>query len=64
MDKRWLEIMNRANPMYIEGIDKFLEWACSQPGVGKLIRCPCRRCRNTKFKLKNQVREDLLKKGF
>ncbi|XP_075077855.1 uncharacterized protein LOC107783622 isoform X2 [Nicotiana tabacum] len=64
MDKCWLTIRNRADRRYIRGIDGFLDWAYSQPNVSSLIRCPCKGCMNTVFKLRNVIRLDLLKKGF
>jgi len=64
MDKSWLNIKNRADRAYIRGVDGFLEWAYTQLGVNDMIRCPCKRCMNTEFKVHYRVREDLLKKGF
>ncbi|XP_016483469.2 uncharacterized protein LOC107804154 isoform X1 [Nicotiana tabacum] len=64
MDKSWLNIKNRWDIRYIEGIDNFLGWAYSQPNVSTMIRCPCKGCRNTVFKARIQVRRDLLGKGF
>jgi len=64
MDKQWLNIKNKADQTYIKGVDDFLEWAHSQPGVYGMIRCPCNQCMNKKFKHRNKVRKDLLKKGF
>jgi len=64
MDKKWLNINNKADQVYIKGVDGFLEWAYSQPRVNGMIRCPCKLCVNTKFKHRNKVRRDLLKKGF
>jgi len=64
MDKSWLNIRNRVDQRYRDGVEGFLNWAFSQPGVNTMIRCPCKGCMNTVFKLKNDVRGDLLKKGF
>jgi len=64
MDKSWIQIKNRADPTYIRGIDSFIDWAFNQQGVNTVIRCPCRGCMNTEFKLRIEVREHLLKKGF
>ncbi|KAH0768778.1 hypothetical protein KY290_012759 [Solanum tuberosum] len=64
MDKSWLNIRNRVDQRYRDGVEGFLNWAFSQPGVNTMIRCPCKGCMNTVFKLKNNVRGDLLKKGF
>ncbi|XP_049385806.1 uncharacterized protein LOC125849897 [Solanum stenotomum] len=64
MDKSWLNIRNRVDQRYRDGVEGFLNWAFSQSGVNTMIRCPCRGCMNTVFKLRIDVRGDLLKKGF
>ncbi|KAK4263380.1 hypothetical protein QN277_028798 [Acacia crassicarpa] len=64
MDKSWLNIKDRGNVAYIRGVDNFLAWAFSQHGVTSKIRCPCKKCRNVSFKVKTDVRADLLIKGF
>ncbi|OIT30114.1 hypothetical protein A4A49_52953 [Nicotiana attenuata] len=42
MDKNWLNIKNRCDIRYIEGIDDFLDWAYSQPNMSIMIRWPCK----------------------
>ncbi|XP_060170851.1 uncharacterized protein LOC132601805 [Lycium barbarum] len=64
MDKSWLNIRNRVDQRYRGGVESFLNWAFSQPGVSTIIRCPCKGCMNTVFKLRINVRGDLLNKGF
>ncbi|XP_019223545.1 PREDICTED: uncharacterized protein LOC109205294 [Nicotiana attenuata] len=64
MDKNWLNIRNRVDQRYRDGVDNFLNWAFSQPTVNTMIRCPCKGFMNTLFKLRVGVRGDLLKKGF
>lgn len=64
MDKSWLNVGNRADPRYIQGADNFLEWAYSKLRVGSKLRCPCKKCRNTLFKVRHEVRFDLLQNGF
>ncbi|XP_016507785.2 uncharacterized protein LOC107825437 [Nicotiana tabacum] len=64
MDKSWLNIRNRVDQRYRDGVDNFLNWAFSQPTVSTMIRCPCKGCMNTEFKLRVGVRGDLLRKGF
>ncbi|KAH0669665.1 hypothetical protein KY285_023833 [Solanum tuberosum] len=64
MDKSWLNIRNKVDQRYRDGVEGFLNWAFSQPRVNTMIQCPCKGCMNTMFKLKNDVRGDLLKKGF
>ncbi|KAM3284810.1 hypothetical protein P3S67_023609 [Capsicum chacoense] len=64
MDKSWLNITNRADLRYRDGVDNFLNWAFNQSEVSTIIRCPCKECRNTVFKLRIDVRLHLLNKGF
>ncbi|XP_060172279.1 uncharacterized protein LOC132603299 [Lycium barbarum] len=64
MDKSWLNIRNRVDPRYRDGVEGFLNWAFSHPRVSTIIRCPCKGCMNTVFKLSLDVRGDLLRKGF
>ncbi|XP_075084162.1 uncharacterized protein LOC142167856 [Nicotiana tabacum] len=64
MDKSWLNIRNRVDQRYRDGVDNFLNWAFSQPTVSTMIRCPCKGCMNTEFKLRVGVRGDLLRKDF
>ncbi|XP_055830880.1 uncharacterized protein LOC129899907 [Solanum dulcamara] len=64
MNKSWLNIRNRVDQKYRDGVEGFLNWAFSQPKVNTMIRCPCKGCMNTVFKLRIDIRVDLLKKGF
>lgn len=64
LDKKWMEINDRASLEYIKGVDLFLEFAFGQPGVSDMIRCPCNRCRNTAYKKRREVRVHLFKKGI
>ena len=64
MDKSWLNIRNRVDQKYRDGVEGFLNWAFSQSEVNTMIRCPCKGCMNTVFKVRIDVRGDLLKKGF
>lgn len=64
MDKKWLNIRNRVDQRYRDGVEGFLTWAFNQLGVSTIIRCPCKGCMNTVFKRRIDVRGNLLKKGF
>ncbi len=48
------------------GVEQFITFACSNPGHmdGNKIRCPCRRCKNLRFKDCDDVRVHLYKCGF
>nr|XP_016477883.1 PREDICTED: uncharacterized protein LOC107799304 [Nicotiana tabacum] len=64
LDKSWLNIRNRVDQRYRDGVDNFLNWAFSQPTVNTMIQCPCKGYMNTVFKLRVGVRGNLLRKGF
>ncbi|KAM3376105.1 hypothetical protein P3S68_014819 [Capsicum galapagoense] len=64
MDKSWLNISNIADQRYRDGVDSFLNWAFNQSRVNTIIRCPCKKCRTTVFKLRIDVRLHLLNNVF
>lgn len=39
------------NPQFLDGLESFIEFACSKPAFmnGENIRCPCRKCHNRKL---------------
>ena len=51
---------------YLEGVDKFVEFATSQLDYmdGQKMKCPCQKCRNRRFELPDNVKEHLYKRGF
>ncbi|KAL0439005.1 UNVERIFIED_CONTAM: hypothetical protein Slati_2383500 [Sesamum latifolium] len=59
---------NRAGltPEFQDGVTAFTEWAKSQQAYmdSEKIRCPCRKCKNTVFKIPDEVNFDLYMKGF
>ncbi|KAL0446280.1 UNVERIFIED_CONTAM: hypothetical protein Slati_1755900 [Sesamum latifolium] len=49
-----------------DGVEIFMEWAkgqCGHMGEDK-IRCPCRKCKNTKFRKSDEVSYHLCMRGF
>ncbi|XP_050225594.2 uncharacterized protein LOC126675059 [Mercurialis annua] len=64
MDKKWMNLDNKADPLYVEGVNNFLQFAFSQPGISNSIRCPCNGCRNVVFKNMDEVRLDLFQNGI
>ena len=51
---------------YFEGVEKFVEFACSHVLYmdGISIKCPCKKCRNLKFWIPDDVKEHLYRRGF
>nr|GMC66417.1 uncharacterized protein LOC109166774 [Ipomoea batatas] len=54
------------NKDFIEGLETFIEFACSKPDFmdGTKIRCPCKRCHHISFEEAETVRFHLCKYGF
>ncbi|XP_019160044.1 PREDICTED: uncharacterized protein LOC109156648 [Ipomoea nil] len=70
MDRSWMYQRRTQrgdlNQVFIEGLETFIEFACSQPNFmdGTKIRCPCKRCRHISFEEAESVRFHLCKFGF
>ncbi|KAJ8750589.1 hypothetical protein K2173_015756 [Erythroxylum novogranatense] len=54
------------NPEFVEGVDAFIHYACSQPAYmdGSKIRCPYKKCKHKCFLFIDEVQLHLLRKGF
>lgn len=55
-NKSWMQIKGWASIEYEEGIDDFLDYAFEELGNPNTIRCPCSKCCNVKFKLRDLVK--------
>ncbi|KAM7276790.1 hypothetical protein ACFE04_018656 [Oxalis oulophora] len=64
MEKSWIKITDRKNKKYIDGVNTFLNWAFSQPGVPNHVLCPCKKCKLADFKNRVDIRADLFTFGF
>ncbi|KAJ8437670.1 hypothetical protein Cgig2_028608 [Carnegiea gigantea] len=67
-NKEWMKLKNRSTSQYLQGVDKFLEFAFSVafPNENmqierRTIRCPYNNCPNVYFKIRRDARYDLLK---
>ena len=49
LNKSWMQITDRTTPLYDKGVQEFLDFAFNSFEKGKLLRCPCRKCRNDLF---------------
>ena len=63
MDKSWID-MPRNTPEYIEGLNKFLNFAFANNGVRGKIICPCQKCNFNKWECREVVYEHLIVKPF
>ncbi|KAJ8443044.1 hypothetical protein Cgig2_004249 [Carnegiea gigantea] len=70
-DKEWTKLKNRSTSQYLQGVDKFLEFAFSVAFPNdsiqmerRTIRCPCNNCLNVYFRTRGDFRYDLLKNGI
>ncbi|KAF7131691.1 hypothetical protein RHSIM_Rhsim09G0134500 [Rhododendron simsii] len=64
MDKSWIDIRNRLDPTYIQGVEKFLEFAYDKKHPDSKIYCPCTKCMNLIFGTRSGVKEHLIVNGF
>ncbi|PHU06366.1 hypothetical protein BC332_22855 [Capsicum chinense] len=69
--RKW--IINRLLPgkvaytdEFIKGMEEFIKFACSQPKYlyEKILRCPCKICKNIKHFTPGEVNVHIFKKGF
>jgi len=51
---------------FLEGVKKFIDFACRQPKYLNegVIRCPCKLCKNEKNLVPDKVNVHILEKGF
>ncbi|KAH0775373.1 hypothetical protein KY290_012510 [Solanum tuberosum] len=64
MDKSWINILNRLDPLYENGAKEFLHFASLDRPDASAILCPCRKCRNMKFVQKDLIVEHIVVDGF
>ncbi|KAH0650424.1 hypothetical protein KY284_030336, partial [Solanum tuberosum] len=64
MDKSWINILNRLDPLYENGAKEFLHFASLDRPYASAILCPCRKCHNMKFVRKDLIVEHIVVDGF
>ncbi|CAL9025230.1 unnamed protein product, partial [Prunus brigantina] len=64
MSRRWIQNPNRCADEYLDGIQDFIEFACSHNPGATRIRCPCRRCNNTLWETIENVGFHLVRNGM
>nr|XP_007153390.1 hypothetical protein PHAVU_003G031100g [Phaseolus vulgaris]ESW25384.1 hypothetical protein PHAVU_003G031100g [Phaseolus vulgaris] len=63
MDKSWID-MPRNTLKYMEGLNKFLDFAFANNGVRGKIICPCQKCNFNKWECREVVYDHLIVKPF
>ncbi|KAH0773623.1 hypothetical protein KY290_010760 [Solanum tuberosum] len=62
----WLDGRGAINSSFITGVDKFIQFACTQQDrlSGDKVSCPCKKCHNFRFMDVEIVKHHLYKTGF
>ena len=63
MDKSWID-MPRNTTKYLDGLNKFLDFAFEFRSINDTIRCPCPRCHCNKWETRDVVFDHLICKLF
>ena len=63
IDKSWIA-KPRNTTEYLDGLDKFLDFAFANGSVGDAIKCPCPKCGFVKWQKRYVVRDHLICKSF
>ncbi|PKA45796.1 hypothetical protein AXF42_Ash018347 [Apostasia shenzhenica] len=63
MDKTWITKPKNSRE-YLDGVEKFLNFAFENGSINGMIRCPCRTCYNNNYYTREVVLEHLLWYGF
>ena len=64
MDRSWIYKSLPFDPVYIAGVDQFMQHVRSRFRADDKIKCPCRQCLNRKEKSQANVEEDIHINGF
>ncbi|KAK1273541.1 hypothetical protein QJS04_geneDACA018291 [Acorus gramineus] len=64
MDKIWIHLQNRISQTYINGLEKFLDFAYTNKPLNSMIDCPCKQCCNRYLVKRDVAREHIIIKGF
>lgn len=62
--KSWVDLSDRVSPVYIEGVEKFLNVAFAKKDPNASIYCSCRKCVNHYFVERNVAKEHIIVNGF
>ncbi|XP_052177584.1 uncharacterized protein LOC127791645 [Diospyros lotus] len=64
LNKSWINISNRLDPRYEQGIQEFIQFAYRHKSPEASIYCPCIKCVNRYFHKRDVVEEHLILNGF
>ncbi|XP_052172287.1 uncharacterized protein LOC127788215 [Diospyros lotus] len=64
LNKSWINISNRLDPRYEQGIQELIQFAYRHKSPGASIYCPCIKCVNRYFHKRDVVEEHLILNGF
>ena len=65
VNKDWMYESNRVGPVYIKGVEEFLEFAnANNVGGFETLTCPCAKCQNKKWYIPLVVRNHLICYGM
>ncbi|XP_049381430.1 uncharacterized protein LOC125846002 [Solanum stenotomum] len=63
--KQWMQLVeNRLDEIYLDGVQKFLNYSFQRTGEKNEIRCPCIKCFNTIFGTRKTVETHLIVHGI
>ena len=63
MDKSWIDLQERILPTYIEGVNKFLDFAYAIQADDAKIYCLCKKCKNHFLEDRHMVKQHIITKG-
>ncbi|KAL6516894.1 hypothetical protein OROHE_018182 [Orobanche hederae] len=64
MDKSWINLPNRLDPRFLNGLMDFIKFAYMNKQHGSEIKCPCRHCRFSLNQRKKTVGEHIVMHSF
>ena len=64
MDKSWIELVDRFSVAYMDGVEKFLEFAYANKQFDSVIYCPCKKYINRYQHAREIVKEHIVINGF
>ena len=64
MDKSQIDLWERALPIYIKEVNKFLDFAYANQADDAKIYYPCKKCKNYFFEDRHMVKQHILSKVF
>jgi len=54
LDQSWMKIIT-TNPLYERGFNEFLDFSFSGCKAGRMLHCPCKKCKNDLLWSRNTI---------